>query len=152
MFLVARTTSNDCKMCLSWCWQGSVSGSCGLLLLKTRVSSGTSGYFAHWVLLFLGDQVTCREILRCPSTVLPSPAQPYLPVSLLEDRCTLVWGHTSRTPWEAMDPRLGSTDLKVRHGQLLEGKLSTANGKGLGQWQHLVFGENVLSCLLLICG
>lgn len=24
----------------------------------------------------------------------------------------LEWGRTSRTPWEAMDPRVGSTDLK----------------------------------------
>lgn len=32
----------------------------------------------------------------------------------------LEWGHTSRTPWEATDPRVGSTDLKVRHYQLLK--------------------------------
>jgi len=67
-----------------------------------------------------GDQVTCRGILRCPSTAHPSLAQPYLPVSPLEDRCTLEWGHTSRTPWEATDPRAGSMDLKVRHSQRLE--------------------------------
>ena len=32
----------------------------------------------------------------------------------------LEWGRTSRTPWEATDPRVGSMDLKVRHGQLLK--------------------------------
>lgn len=136
--------SNNCKMWLGWCWQGSVSGPCGPLLLKTRVSSGTSGSFTHCLLLSLGDQVTCRGMLRCRSTALPSTAQPYFSICLLEDRCTLQWGHISRTAREATDPRPGSTALKVRHGQLLKGEPRAANGKGLCRRQRLVFGESVL--------
>lgn len=111
--------------------------------LRTCMSGGISGYFNNYLLLSLGDQVICRGILRCPSTAHPSLAQPYLPGSPLEDRCTLAWGHTSRTPWEATDPRVGSTDLKVRHGRLLK------VGTELREYERPL--SVVTSCLLINC-
>ena len=80
-------------------------------------------------------------MLRWPSTALPSPAQPYFSSCLLEDRCTLQWGHISRTAWEATDPRPRSTALKVRHGSFSGG----GGGNRVQGMGKASVGGNVLS-------